>query len=95
MSKRWEARRREGERGFALLLIFAMAAAVALLLYIELPRAVFESQRATEEMLIDRGEQYKTAIKRFYMKTKTYPDSIDQLEGTNGTRFLRRRYKDP
>lgn len=87
--------RRDGERGFALLLIFAMAAAVALLLYVELPRAVFESQRATEELLVDRGEQYKTAIKRFYMKTKTYPDSIDQLESTNGTRFLRRRYKDP
>ncbi len=88
-------RDRSGERGFALLLIFALAGAVAVLLYLELPRAVFESARAKEDLLVERGEQYKLAIRRYFVKTRQLPNSIDQLENTNGVRFLRRRYKDP
>jgi hypothetical protein len=78
-----------------LLLIFAFAAAVAIGIYRELPRAVFESARAKEELLVERGEQYKLAIRRFYAKNKAYPQTIEQLEETNGIRFLRQRYKDP
>lgn len=87
--------RRESEGGFALLLIFAFAAAVAIGIYAEMPRAVFESARAKEELLVERGEQYKLAIRRFHAKTKGYPQTIEQLEETNGVRFLRKRYKDP
>lgn len=83
------------DRGFALLLIFAIAGAAAIMLYMELPRAVFESARAKEDILVERGEQYKLAIRRFYTKNRKYPQSMDELEQLNGTRFLRRRYKDP
>jgi type II secretory pathway pseudopilin PulG len=84
-----------GEEGFVLLLIFAMAAAVALMLYMELPRVSFEAQRNREQLLIERGEQYKRAIQLYFRKFKTYPASIEQLENTNNVRFLRRRYADP
>jgi type II secretory pathway pseudopilin PulG len=83
------------ESGYALLLIFAMAAAVALMLYAELPRAAFEAQRTREQMLIERGEQYKRAIQLYFRKFNTYPASIEALENTNNMRFLRRRYTDP
>jgi hypothetical protein len=83
------------DRGFALLLVFAMAAAAAITLYMEMPRAVFESARNKEELLAERANEYKIAIRRYFVKTKTLPQSIEQLENTNGVRFLRRKYKDP
>ncbi len=87
--------RRDGQRGFALLLIFAFAAIAAIGIYLELPRAVFESARAKEELLVERGQQYQLAIRRYYVKNKTYPQSLEALEETAGLRYLRRRYKDP
>jgi hypothetical protein len=94
--KRGRRAGKERESGFALLLVFAMAAIVCVMLYVELPRVAFEAQRTREETLIDRGEQYTRAI-RLYMRKfpGKYPASIDQLESTNNMRFLRRRYKDP
>jgi hypothetical protein len=87
--------RHQKERGFALLLIFFMAAAIAIMLYAQLPRVAFESERDKEQLLIDRGEQYKRAIALFYNDYKRYPSKIEDLEDTNGHRYLRRRYKDP
>jgi len=58
-------------------------------------RASFEAERAREEVLIRRGEEYKHAIKLFYRRFQRYPPSIDALENTNNIRFLRQRYKDP
>jgi hypothetical protein len=89
------AQRAEKERGFALLLIFFMAAAIAIMLYAQLPRVAFESERDKEQLLIDRGEQYKRAIALFFNDYKRYPSKIEDLEDTNGHRYLRRRYKDP
>jgi hypothetical protein len=83
------------DSGFALLFVFLLAAAIAISLYMEMPRMVFESQRELEATLIDRGEQYRRAIQLYYRKTGTYPPSLDALENTNGMRFLRRRYPDP
>lgn len=83
------------EAGFAMLLVFLMAATVAIMLYMELPRVAFEAQRNKEELLVERGEQYKRAIQLYFRKFKTYPASIEQLENTNNVRFLRRRYADP
>ena len=40
------------QRGFALLLLFVMAAAIAITLYKELPRVAFEAQRNKEQLLI-------------------------------------------
>ena len=72
-----------------------MAAAIAITMYIEVPRIAFESQRAREQMAIDRGLQYKRAIQLFYRKYRTYPQTLDDLETTRNIRFLRHRYLDP
>ena len=55
---------RSGESGFAMLLVFVMAASIAITLYMEMPRFAFEAQRAKEQLLVDRGEQYKLGIRR-------------------------------
>lgn len=88
-------RRRHAQGGFAMLLVFVMAASIALMLYRELPRVAFEAQRNKEDQLIERGEQYSRAIQVYYRKFKKYPASLDELENTNNIRFLRRRYVDP
>jgi hypothetical protein len=86
---------RQGERGFALLIVFLMAAAIALMLYRQIPRVGFESQRDKEETLIERGSQYKRAIQLYFITFKKYPSKIEDLENTNNQRFLRRRFIDP
>ncbi len=81
--------------GFAMLFVFVMAAAAAIMLYMELPRVAFEGQRHQEGLLIERGEQYRRAIQLYVRKFNRYPASLDDLEKSNNIRFLRRRYKDP
>ena len=83
------------ERGFAMLLVFVMAAAIAITLYMEMPRVAFEAQRNKEALLIERGEQYTRAIQLYFRKFKKYPVKIEDLEETNQIRFLRKRYIDP
>jgi hypothetical protein len=87
--------RRHPEAGFALLFIYAMAATVAVMLYLELPRVAFEAQRDKEQLLIDRGEQYSRAIGLYVRKFNRYPADFDALEKTQNLRFLRHRYMDP
>jgi hypothetical protein len=48
-------RARNSQSGFALLFVYAMAAAIAIMLFMEVPRVAFESQRDKEQLLIDRG----------------------------------------
>ena len=88
------ARRRQ-ESGYALLLVFLMAAMIAISLYIEIPRVAFESQRQKEQLLVERGEQYKRAIYMFQKANKRWPATIDELESFNNRRFLRKRFIDP
>ncbi len=78
--KRRSLKKCHGESGFAMLLVFVMAAAIAITLYIEVPRIAFESQRTREQMAIDRGLQYERAIQLFYRKYRTYPQTLDDLE---------------
>jgi type II secretory pathway pseudopilin PulG len=92
---RSNSRRRSDQRGFALLLVFLMASIVAIMLYLELPRVAMQAQRDKEEMLIDRGEQYKRAIQLFVNKARRYPADIKDLENFQNQRFLRQRYTDP
>jgi type II secretory pathway pseudopilin PulG len=92
MSRRMQSK---PERGFALLLVFLLAAAVALMLYRQLPRTAFENEREKEQVLIDRGEQYKRAIQLFRNANARWPQSIEELEKFADKRYLRRRYKDP
>ncbi len=96
MRRRTIKQRHDGERGFALLLVFLMASAVALLLYMQVPREAFESERDKEQILIDRGEQYKRAISMYYVTNNhQWPARMEDLENTNNKRFLRHRYVDP
>ena len=87
-----------GERGFALLLVFLMAAVIGITLWAELPRVAIQSQRAKEQLLVERGEQFKRAIQLFLRANKgtRFPADMDDLDrGYNNLRFLRHRYKDP
>ena len=88
-------RRRRDESGFALLLVLLMAALLALSLYKEIPRIAFETQRQKEELLVERGEQYKRALQVYVRALNHYPAKIEDLENTNNRHFLRRRYIDP
>ncbi|HTR35340.1 MAG TPA: hypothetical protein VMH80_05535 [Bryobacteraceae bacterium] len=88
-------KRRREESGYALLLVFLLAAGIAISLYMEMPRVAFESQRAREQLSIDRAMQYERAIQLYYRKYRTYPQTLDDLETTHNIRFLRQRYKDP
>jgi hypothetical protein len=84
-----------GESGYVLLLVLLVSASVALALYNELPRVAFHAQRDREELLIERGEQYKRAIQLFVRKAGRYPATIEELESLDNNRFLRKRYLDP
>ncbi len=86
---------RKNQRGFALLFIFALAGIASVMLYMELPRAVFESQRAKEDLLVYRGGEYQRALQLYYRKFRKFPQSIEELEKSSGQRFLRKRFIDP
>ena len=83
------------ESGFAMLLVFLMAAFIAISLYMQIPRIAFQAQRQKEQLLIERGEQYKRAIQVFVRTNGRYPGKIEDLENFNNRRFLRHRFVDP
>ena len=85
------------DSGFALLLVFLMASLIAISLYMELPRVAFQAERQKEQLLMERGEQYKRAIGLFLRTNKNtrWPASIEELESYNNHRSLRKRYIDP
>ncbi len=95
MTQRTRSERRGEQSGFALLLVFAMAAAVAIMLFMQIPRYAFEAQRDREQLLMDRGDEYKKAVGRYFVKFKKYPSKMEDLDSTNNVRFLRRHYLDP
>jgi hypothetical protein len=78
-----------------LLLVFAMAAAAAIFLYMQLPRVAFEAQRDREDLLIQRGKDYKRAIELYVRRNNKYPERLEDLERQMEVRYLRRRHKDP
>ena len=86
---------RNPEAGYALLFVYMMAASVAIMLYMELPRIAFEAQRDKEQLLIDRGEAYERGIQLYFRKFHQYPPTLDALDKTQEIRFIRRRYPDP
>lgn len=90
-----KTRRTRQEDGYVLLAILFALTVLIIALAAAAPKAATALQRAKEDELIHRGEQYQLAIRRFYRKFGRYPASIDQLENTNTIRFLRRRYLDP
>src|SRR5690242_19502570 len=87
--------KKRGESGFAMLLVFLMAGTIAITLYLEIPRVAFQAQRQKEQLLIERGEQYKRAIQLFVRVNGRYPGEIKDLESFNNRRFLRHKFIDP
>lgn len=86
---------RNSQGGYALLAILVAAVVVSIMLARSLPREAMRAQRLREERLIMRGEQYKRAVELYFREHKKYPEELDDLEDTNGVRYLRRRYQDP
>ena len=87
--------KRNPESGYALLLIFAMAAVIAISLYSQVPRVAFEAQRDKEQLLVDRGQEYQRAVTLFVRKFNRFPSTMEELDNTNTQRFLRRHFTDP
>jgi len=69
--------------------LLAIAAATAA------PTIASQIRRDQENELIRRGMQYRRAIRQFTKKTGRFPMRVEDLEDTNGVRYLRKRYKDP
>jgi hypothetical protein len=88
-------KKRNPESGYALLLIYSMAAIIGIMLYMEIPRVAFEAQRDREQLLIDRGEQYTRAVNLYVRKFNKFPADFDALQNTQNLRFLRHKYIDP
>lgn len=86
---------RGGQGGYALLALLATSAILLAGLALSLPRMAMQAMRVKEERLIERGEQYRRAIELYYREHGKYPPELDDLEDTDGVRYLRRRYKEP
>ncbi len=87
--------RRRGERGYVLLSLLLGASLLVIAAAAVAPRIALEIRRDQEAELIHRGAQYRRAIRRFAKQTGRYPVTLQDLDDTNGVRFLRRHYKDP
>ena len=83
------------EDGYVLLFLLLSIAVLSIGLAVAIQGIGFEIKRDREEELIHRGTQYSRAVRKFIKAVGRYPNSIEELESTNNTRFLRKRYKDP
>ena len=90
-----QANPRRAQGGYALLILLATSAILLAALALSIPRMAMQSQRLKEERLIQRGEEYSRAIKLYFRKHGKYPERLDDLEDTDGVRYLRGRPSDP
>jgi type II secretory pathway pseudopilin PulG len=90
-----QIKRRQGERGYIMMMLLLIIALMTIFAAAILPEITFEIKRDREEEMIHRGVQYSRAIRAYYKKFGRYPAKIEDLENTNQLRFLRKRYKDP
>lgn len=88
--------RRRSQAGSALLMVIFAVATMLLLSTTAFLRIDTQGRRERETELAWRGEQYQTAIGRYFRKFGKYPTKVDDLvKQTNGVRFLRQAYTDP
>lgn len=87
--------RTRAESGYALLVLMLALALMVMAAAAVAPLIAFQIKRDREAELIHRAAQYRRAVRRMTKQTGRYPITLDDLENTNGLRFLRRRYKDP
>ncbi|MGH9407538.1 MAG: hypothetical protein ACRD3D_17090 [Terriglobia bacterium] len=81
--------------GYALLVLMIMVAVLLVTVTAALPSVYQEGQREREAGAIFYGNQYARAVYLFYRRFGRYPASVKDLLNTDGTRFLRRPYRDP
>lgn len=83
------------EQGYVLAGAIILLAVFMIILSMAIPQIRKDIRRDQELETIHRGQQYVRAFQLFYRRFHRYPVSMDELEETNGLRFLRRRYPDP
>jgi type II secretory pathway pseudopilin PulG len=83
------------ERGYVLLTLMLMVSLMVIAAAAVAPSIADQIRRDRENELIRRGMQYRRAIRQFTKKTGRFPMKLEDLEDTNGVRYLRKRYKDP
>jgi type II secretory pathway pseudopilin PulG len=93
--QRLVVRRRNGEDGYVLLGVLILLFLFVLAMGIAAPMVAKSIQQDKDEEAVQRGKQYKRALRLYYKKFNGYPASVDVLENTNNIRFLRKRYLDP
>jgi type II secretory pathway pseudopilin PulG len=86
---------RDHEQGYILAGVVILLAVFMILISVAVPKMREDIRRDQEVETIRRGQQYVRAMQLYYRRFHHYPASIDDLEQTNGLRFLRRRYEDP
>ena len=86
---------RPREKGYILLTLLLMVALMAVLAMGVIIPLKYEYQRDQETEMIHRGVQYSRAIQGYYKKFSRYPTKLEDLDNTNGMRYLRKHYKDP
>ena len=93
--KRKTGAARKSSRGYILITLMLFLALFAMAALAVLPDLVQQIKRDREEEMLHRGTEYRRAVKKYFRKLGRYPGRIEDLESTNRTRFLRKRYKDP
>jgi type II secretory pathway pseudopilin PulG len=88
-------RGKDTQAGYVLLVLLLFLSLLVIAAAAVAPSIGVAIQRDREEELIHRGVQYTRAIRKFTRKFGHYPASLDELQNSNGQRFLRRKYKDP
>lgn len=89
------ARPQNPQRGYLLLTLMLVFALIAMTHLVVLQNLIHQVQRDREEELCHRGTEYMRAIRRYHRAMGRYPTSLQDLEGSNGKRFIRKLYKDP
>ena len=72
----------QAQKGYVLLAVMLLITLMLIAMSVELPRIAQQVKRDKEEELVHRGMDYARAVKRFYHKSNTYPNSIEQLKDT-------------
>ncbi len=85
----------QNQKGYVLLTLLLFMALLIIAAGTAASSLAFTIRRDREEELIHRGVQYTRAIREFTRKTGRFPVRLEELDSTEGRRFLRKHYKDP
>ncbi len=83
------------QQGYVLLALVLCVALMAVAAAVIAPSVATEIRRDREEEMMHRAAEYRRAVRRFAKQTGRFPLKLDDLEGTDGMRYLRKRYRDP